>query len=161
MPEILLIADTHIGHSKILEFEPKNRSFANIYEHDAEIVNRWNSIVTPKDTVIHGGDVLFGRHSFEILKELNGIKKLILGNHDTYPTALYLEYFNKVFGSMRIGKDMIFTHIPIHESQFYRFKKNIHGHVHSKSLSDNRYINVSADNTGLTPIPLDWILKND
>jgi len=153
MAEIFLISDTHFGHRKILEFEKQKRPFSCIEEHDQFLVEQWNAAVSRRDTVIHLGDVLFRTESFQILPRLNGIKKLVLGNHDTYPTASYLRHFNKVLGSMRMGKNIL-THIPIHPSQFYRFDTNIHGHVHSQYIQDSRYINVSAEMTGLKPIAI-------
>ena len=80
-----------------------------------------------------------------------------MGNHDSYPTHLYLEHFNKLYGSVKI-KDVLLTHVPIHESQLNRFRKNIHGHLHSSILNDNRYINVSVERINLTPILLNDII---
>jgi len=154
-----VIADTHFGHKKVLGFEAKHRPFETVEEHDDELVRRWNNAVKPKDTVWHLGDVLFGRESFAILGRLNGVKKLVMGNHDRYPSALYLEHFNQVCGAAEL-RDCILTHIPVHESQFARYKVNIHGHLHSERLADSRYINVSAEHTGLAPVLLDDLLHN-
>ena len=152
MNRVFVIADTHFGHAKILEYEPEHRLFSSIEDHDAELVYRWNFTVKKSDTVWHLGDVLLGTKNFEILRELNGIKNLVLGNHD-YPVIKYLEYFNKVLGSVQLH-NCILTHIPVAESQFSRFKANIHGHLHSNTLEDKRYYNVSAERLNLTPKPL-------
>lgn len=153
MAEIFLISDTHFGHHKILEFEELRRQLGKtIEEHDAALVERWNSVVSPKDTVWHLGDVLFGRHSFKILGGLNGIKKLVKGNHDTYNVKNYLHYFNDVHGCYKMD-DFLLSHIPIHESQKYRFKGNIHGHMHGKVLQDPFYCNVSCEQVAFRPIP--------
>lgn len=54
----------------------------------------------------------------------------------------------------------ILTHIPVHPYQLeYRFKYNIHGHMHSKALDDPRYICVSAERVNLTPIPYETLKK--
>lgn len=156
MNRIFIIADTHFGHKKILQFEKTNRPFATIEEHDEELVHRWNAVVKPKDTVWHLGDVLFGRSTFEILKQLHGIKKLVMGNHDRYPSELYLEHFNHVCGAAEVH-NCILTHVPVHPSQFKRYKANIHGHLHSTKLDDARYINVSAECIELAPILLDVV----
>ena len=159
MNRIFVISDTHFGHKKIIEFEAENRPFATVEEHDAELVRRWNAAVKPKDTVWHLGDVLFGRGSFKILGALNGVKKLVMGNHDRYPSQLYLEHFSQVVGSAEM-RGCILTHVPVHPSQFERYKANIHGHLHSTRLEDERYINVSAECIGLAPVPLDDLLHN-
>lgn len=154
---LFVIGDTHFGHHNILGFESAHRPFATIEEHDEALVERWNAVVRPRDTVWHLGDVLFGRHSFRHLSRLNGTKKLVAGNHDCYPTALYLEHFNRVVGSAEV-KGCILTHIPVHESQFRRYKLNIHGHLHSRRIADPRYVCVSAEHYGLAPVELDRVI---
>jgi calcineurin-like phosphoesterase family protein len=55
------------------------------------------------------------------------------------------------------------THIPVHYCELeYRFKKNIHGHMHEKVVlfndkPDSRYINVSCEQINYTPIALEEI----
>jgi calcineurin-like phosphoesterase family protein len=75
MPNTYVIADTHFGHKAIIEFEGKLRPFKTIEEHDEALIENWNRTVTPFDTVIHLGDVLFGGKSFQCLNRLNGVKK--------------------------------------------------------------------------------------
>lgn len=159
MPETFLISDTHFGHERILEFEPVRAELAKtIQEHDEELVARWNRTVRPKDTVWHLGDVLFGAHNFGILGRLNGYKKLVKGNHDHFNANRYLEHFADVQGAVKMD-DLLFTHIPIHESQKYRFRGNVHGHLHSKTLDDPFYFNVSCERINFTPIPLHIVKK--
>jgi calcineurin-like phosphoesterase family protein len=153
-----LIADTHFSHRNIIRFEGEARPFATIEEHDAELVARWNATVTKQDTVWHLGDVLFGSAAFAILPQLNGTKKLVLGNHDRYPIARYLQHFTRVAGVAELG-GCILSHVPVHPSQFPRFRANIHGHLHSRSLDDPRYINVSVERIGLRPVALDELLS--
>ena len=161
MNRVFVIADTHFGHKKIItpEFEGALRPFATIEEHDEELIKRWNAAVKPKDTVWHLGDVLFGKATFALLPRLNGIKKLVMGNHDRYPSARYLEHFNIVLGAAEV-RDCIFTHIPVADTQFSRYRANLHGHMHSKKMADKRYICVSAEHTGLAPALLDTVLFN-
>lgn len=157
-PRVWLIADTHFGHKNILKFEAPYRPFSTIEEHDEALIDRWNSVVAQTDSVWHLGDVLFGRHSFAVLPRLHGRKKLVLGNHDHYSIALYLEHFAKVFGAAEIA-DCVMTHVPVHPSQLsIRYRANIHGHLHSLKLDDPKYICVSAEQNKLTPILLDEII---
>ena len=60
------------------------------------MIDRWNSVVRPNDIIYHLGDFAFGRHNIKIAERLNGKKRLIMGNHDTYSTADYLSYFDKL-----------------------------------------------------------------
>lgn len=157
MNRVFIIADTHFGHSKIIELESAARPFASVEEHDNELVRRWNDTVGPKDTVWHLGDVLFGAAAFSTLAKLNGVKRLVMGNHDHYPAAKYLEHFNSIHGTATTH-GYILTHVPVHPGQFERFAGNIHGHLHSHTLDDPRYINVSAERINLTPALLDTVI---
>lgn len=171
MSRIFVISDTHFGHKKILEFEKIARPFATIEDHDRELIARWNAVVTKRDTVWHLGDVYFGKDGHQALGELNGYKRLVLGNHDHYPLAIYQQYFGKIYGAAEY-KDCLLTHVPIHECQMYRYRKNIHGHMHSKRVMkiqrrfepysddepDEQYVCVSAEHTGLAPILLDSVV---
>ncbi len=155
---IFVIADTHFGHKNIIQYESEYRPFSSIEEHDQALIDNWNSVVKPTDTVWHLGDVLFGLHSFSLLGKLNGIKKLTLGNHDNYDIREYLKYFTKIAAAV-VVKGYLLSHIPICGNQFPRFKGNIHGHMHSRKLKDPRYACVSVEQIGLKPILLDQVVE--
>lgn len=156
---IFVISDTHFCHAKVIEFEREHRPFETIEAHDEELVYRWNHTVKPKDTVWHLGDVVFGRSNIDILSRLNGVKKLVMGNHDTMRADEYLRYFNSVHACVRKG-GFLMSHVPIHPYQFYRFTGNIHGHMHSETLDDPRYECVSVERTELAPILMDTAMHN-
>jgi calcineurin-like phosphoesterase family protein len=153
MTETFFIADTHFGHKNIIKFDgiKEYRNFDTIEEHDAELVRRWNSVVGKKDIVWVLGDFCFGKRNLSIAGELNGIKKLVLGNHDTYQSADYLKYFHKLYGAVEY-RGAILTHVPVHHEQFERFRYNIHGHLHNNIINDERYLCVSAEQINLTPV---------
>ncbi|SHJ19022.1 Calcineurin-like phosphoesterase superfamily protein [Malonomonas rubra DSM 5091] len=160
MADIFFTADTHLGHAKILEYEPETRGrFSSIEEHDEHLIERWNSVVRPGDTVWHLGDVSFQRQGFNSARRLNGYKKLILGNHDILDSQDYLQLFAKLHGSVFFKGVALLTHLPIHPQQFHRFAFNFHGHLHSKSLDDPRYINVGVDQWDLRPVSWDELKK--
>lgn len=154
-----VIADTHFGHKNIIKLEAEHRPFKTIEEHDTELIARWNAVVTANDVVWHLGDVLFGKHSFAALAQLKRIKRLVMGNHDLYPAKEYLHYFNSIYGCFEAG-GCILTHMPVHESQFERYRLNIHGHLHTKPLADQRYICVSAEQLELQPTLLYALIEN-
>jgi calcineurin-like phosphoesterase family protein len=161
MSETFFISDTHFGHTNILEYEKEARPFNNITEMNETMITRWNSVVKPMDKVYHIGDFCFGRENIKIAKFLNGQKRLVLGNHDKYPTVEYLQYFLSVHGAL-FWNNCVLTHIPVHPGQLeHRSQYNIHGHLHSKKIQDyrwdwpvddDRYINVSCEQNNLTPI---------
>ena len=149
MNKVYVIADTHFGHRKVVEFRP----WATVEEHDRVLVERWNATVNKHDTVWHLGDVcLGGRDKLAILATLNGVKKLVLGNHDVYPRDSYAPYFSKIYGAAE-WNDCILTHIPIHPYQLdVRYRLNVHGHMHAATIQgDNRYRCVSAEQTDYRP----------
>jgi len=159
MNRVFVITDTHFGHKSILEFEKEFRPYATIEEHDKDLVARWNAAVKKDDTVWHLGDVYFGKNGHQIMQALNGIKKLVMGNHDHYDTSIYLQYFSRVYGAASYN-DCILSHVPVHPNQLARrFRKNIHGHMHSKKLDDPRYVCVSAEQIGLAPILMSEVIK--
>lgn len=154
--------DSHCYHKKIMEFEPDFRPFSSVEEHNEVLIENHNRVVKPNDIVWHLGDVVFGCvENIEIMSRFNGKKKLVLGNHDKSKVddlRKYMDYFTHIYG-VASYKGFVLTHIPVHPSQFWRYKGNIHGHVHSGTLDDPRYINVSMEAINLTPIPYDEILN--
>ena len=148
MSIVRYISDLHLSHNNMA----LRRGFVNFEEHDRHIVKNWNNVVNKRDVVYILGDVTFEKSTpYILLNQLNGIKKIILGNHDQpQHVPELLKYVNNV-ASMKYLKDkqfgnIILSHAPIHPQELeYRFNINIHGHVHENTLPDKRYINVSAE----------------
>jgi calcineurin-like phosphoesterase family protein len=107
---------------------------------------------------------------YGILKRLNGKKYVILGNHDKIGhTRKLLEYVESVAGMVQY-KGIMLTHCPIHPMELeYRFKHNIHGHIHENLVEydfklfgislfkrvDKRYNCVSCEHVNYTPKTLE------
>ena len=83
---IFLIADTHFGDENIRLYE--ERPFPDTDTMDREIIRRWNSVVGDNDLVYHLGDFCSGGQDRcrELLSQLKGRKRLLIGNHDAYLT---------------------------------------------------------------------------
>jgi calcineurin-like phosphoesterase family protein len=177
-----VISDLHFGHENILKFKDGDkpmRVFDSI-EHMHEIViTNWNKVIHEKDTVYVLGDVAMPRRGISVMEQLKGRKVLIKGNHDLFPLKDYLPYFDDIRGCHIIDNRAIMTHIPIHPDCLGRFKVNIHGHLHThvvteekyvhypkefcyrpEAVPDKRYINVCVEQTGYTPVLIDDILKD-
>ena len=167
-PKVYVISDTHFGHDNIIKFEPEARGhYKDIKEHDLDLLARWNSVVRPEDTVWHLGDVYFVR-GWEVLPHLNGKKRLVLGNHDAKKEEVLMRHFFRIYGVAVYG-DCILSHVPVHPYQLaHRFKKNIHGHMHSKRVllgdcktdPDERYVCVSVEHTDLKPVLLQHVIQH-
>lgn len=149
MGKIFLISDLHFGHENMA----KHRGFESAQEQDSFIIKCWNEVVNKKDTVFILGDITMEKSTgYSLLNQLNGYKKVILGNHDKpQHVPELLKYVNSVSGMLKY-KGYILTHFPIHESELSRFKGNIHGHVHENSLSNKRYLNVSCEVLNYYPL---------
>ena len=90
---IFFIADLHLGHDNICEYEGPNRGGSKtIEEHDDWIVYQWNSVVRNTDLTWVLGDVAFSHEGLAKMKRMNGSKHLILGNHDMFSNKKY--YFD-------------------------------------------------------------------
>lgn len=177
------ISDTHFGHKKILEYEKEHRPFDSIEEMNEAIIDRWNSVVRPKDIVYHLGDFALHSSYIPLAGKLAGKKYLVLGNHDTFHPSVYLPYFHKLLGGV-FWKSCVLTHMPVSESGLgQRWFLNVHGHLHSKIMkkvqlggfnpvtneyystiedkiiADPNYFNVSCEQNNLTPIHAEIILE--
>lgn len=84
-------SDLHYGHANIIRY--CNRPFKNVEQMNKTLVDRWNSIVKPEDTVFHIGDFVFygGKEApegitkaQEIQNMLNGTVIHLQGNHDCF-----------------------------------------------------------------------------
>ena len=76
------IADMHLGHKNVLKVD--NRPFLSVSEMDKVLIEKWNSRVSTNDDVYLLGDVCYRSEHIPAwyLKQLNGRKHLIQGNHD-------------------------------------------------------------------------------
>lgn len=156
---IWFTSDTHFGHERIIEL--CDRPFKDADHMNDMLVENWNRVVAPEDTVFHLGDVALGKidDSLAQVSRLNGFKVLVNGNHDRpfmkkgKPaeadwTRRYEEVFNVVFNhnsafALQDGTYVNLSHFPYdgdsHGEDRYRSARIaddgktvlIHGHSHS------------------------------
>lgn len=149
MSNVYVISDLHLGHENMAI----RRGFNNADEMNEHIIKSWNKVVNTKDTVYVLGDITNEKTSpYELLKRLKGVINVVGGNHDEKNhTRKMLEYVNSYAGMIDY-KGFVLTHCPVHSSQLeFRYRANIHGHVHENSIDDNRYINVCCEVINYTP----------
>lgn len=156
MANVFLISDTHFGHTNIIKY--CDRPFANVDEMDDALIKNWNNVVSPHDKVYHLGDVTLSAKKLWIMEQLNGTKVLIRGNHDIFKLQAYTPYFKDVRATHELS-GLLLSHIPVHDSQKYRFKGNVHGHIHEKNLNDPWYYNISVEQIDYRPISLDAVIE--
>jgi calcineurin-like phosphoesterase family protein len=152
-----IISDTHFGHANILRFTGADGNlirpeFETVEEMDDIMCQNWSRKVKNSDTIYHLGDVAIPRKFLQLIGKLPGRKILIKGNHDIFK----LQDYTEIFVDIRI----ICSHIPISDRQLNnRFKFNVHGHMHTNSMEDSKYLNVCVEKTNYSPISLDEVLE--
>lgn len=174
MSKIFLTSDCHLNHLNILKYEPVSRPFKTVEEMNKAIINNWNSVVSPEDTVYVCGDLCMGPIDKveECIRQLNGKIILVRGNHDTANRirlykVLGIEVKDIEYISYK-GRFFILCHFPIANEEFIKMVRqdnsevvNLYGHVHSNApvgYKDGTY-HVGADTNNLTPISLEQIWK--
>lgn len=153
MSNSLFIGDCHFGHKN----QTKWRPFESEQEITALILSNMRKAVTKRDTLYILGDCILHPDSLNVLDDIPGTKILILGNHCTekVKTSELISVFDDIHGMMKY-KEFWLTHAPIHPDEL-RGKVNIHGHVHTNTLKDMRYVNVSCEAVGYAPVSLHTI----
>ena len=149
-----LIGNCQFGRATIIK--QNKRPFDNVQEMNEEMIQRWNSVVTDEDDVIHLGNFAWDpKTAQDALLRLNGTIFFTRGEHDAALEVLESK------GMLRSRVKMIdcLTHLPeLNLSMTYwplkvwpnkRGKKsyNIIGYPEKKFKSDpkDRIINVSTD----------------
>lgn len=162
-------SDTHFGHANIIKYS--NRPYGNIKEHDNDLIKKWNSKITDKDTVYHLGDVFFGTPKYfnEIFHQLNfGFLYVLCGNHDKGFSEWYRDYKPKnvrflppYYRTKAEGTDIILCHFPIREwDKAHRGSYHLFGHVHgSHPQRQERSLDVGVDTNNYYPYSFEEIKK--
>lgn len=154
-PREFFIADLHFGDERVAT--QRRLLLQDGQGHDTEIARRWNATVAANDTVYVLGDIGAHRHAIAKLRNLRGNKHLIAGNADNLAAI----HQANLFASISVARwlpGLLLTHIPVHESQLRPGMTNLHGHLHAKAVSDNRYLCVSVEQIGLAPISLEALV---
>ncbi len=165
MRTIWIVSDSHFGHRNIIDY--CGRPFDSVESMNEAMVERWNAVVKPQDKVYHLGDFVINKKWIDIGKMLNGHKRLVIGNHDpidTHLAAYQAAGFEKFYSVVEKFKGMVLTHVPIHPMTVGRWKTNLHGHIHEKTVwiggtsePDYRYINMCVEHNGYAPVALEAI----
>ena len=163
---ILFTADTHFGHENIIKF--CNRPFENVEEMDRVLAENWNHRVCANDDIYILGDFCYRNdvsQAIDLLKNLNGRKHLIAGNHDMkyLKNQEFREQFVEVEYMLTISVDntrIVLCHYPIAEwDGFFRGTYHIYGHIHNAKnaafhhlRSVEQALNAGCDITRFVPV---------
>ena len=170
---IYYIADNHFGDERIRQLA--RRPFPSVKDMDDTMIYLWNQRVSKKDKVYIVGDfAVDSQTAVKTLKELNGEKILILGNHDSVFDEKTLCYFDLTATICTIRDEnhsVTLCHYPLlsYENSIYG-GYHVFGHIHNnphdiatkiiKHLP--QHLHCGADVIGFTPKTLQELicLKN-
>lgn len=166
MKTIWFISDTHFFHANMLKFTDDKGAlvrpgFASIEDMNETMVQNWNAVVKPQDHVWHLGDVTFQYNGIfnNIMSQLNGHKRLVVGNHDKMLNPNLFRWFEKV--ELWRGfkeENFVCSHIPLRKDNFRGgVQYNVHGHIHERVIDDPTYVNVCVEQINYTPISMEEI----
>ena len=161
---IYFTSDLHFYHKNIIKYSPSFRSYENAEEMNEKLIEIWNSIVTPEDTVYNLGDLSMAANTkkvIEVAKRLNGKHFLILGNHDhsikkdkEKLIAMTKDDGNKMFEDIRDYKLLTFPGLQIALSHYpmagWEGQQHgavmLHGHLHDYITNvKGKILNVGFD----------------
>lgn len=136
------------------------RPFKSVKEQDDYLVEKWNSVVGPKDEVFHLGDFSTTNAGLDVIKRLNGRIHLVMGNYDD-PRPL--KKLKEIFATVVINADLELkngemVHLNHYPGKAVKDKFNLVGHIHSLWKVQRNMINVSCDAWNYTPISEDEII---
>lgn len=86
MSTLWFTSDLHFGHARILEYcKGRAALWSTVEDMNRGLVERWNAVVQPQDTVIILGDLAMGKRAETVpyLQWCAGLKVLVPGNHDS------------------------------------------------------------------------------
>jgi len=160
-------SDHHFFHKRILEYQADTRPFNNLDEMHAELIKRHNEKVSPNDMVFFLGDFSFGKagETLGVLRQMNGIKHFIVGNHDKVILnnqtlrdefvwvkdihELKIPNYTKKFGPI------VLCHYPIYSwNRMHYGAPHFYGHTHGSIpvLHDGQARDIGADTSDCYPL---------
>ncbi|CAA2104576.1 metallophosphoesterase [Methylobacterium sp. Leaf102] len=170
MPKVHFTADSHVGHQALI-LSPRmqtQRPFASLHEHDETLVERWNAVVHPDDTVWHLGDFAYRcteTYALAIFLRLNGRKLLIRGNHERIGERLpWAEPVRDVAmialpDPAGVMRSIWLSHYPhVSYPRSHRGGLHLHGHSHGSVPGTATRADVGVDCWDWAPVTLDRIL---
>lgn len=148
------------------------RDFETIDEMNSAIVNNFNEVIGPDDTLIMLGDVAFGGFD-NIGKFLDRLVckniHLIFGNHDHHLERNKDDIQNRFISCQHYlevninDSNFVLCHYPLQSwNGLNKGVIHLHGHVHlpeHRKFGNGKKMDVGVDGNGLNPYLIDDIIK--
>lgn len=176
---IFFTADLHLGHDNIRKYT--NRPFSTVEEMDAKLIENWNRVVKPKDTVYILGDFAY-RNSTHGLAwyrwQLHGEAILVVGNHDDLrairrageewvqqgalrvPRPLFKEIHPGLTTFRQGDIFIVLSHYAMRSWDRSHFNSwHLFGHTHGRLPPYGKSFDVGVDCQNFTPLSLDEVIE--
>lgn len=157
-------ADPHFGHEGIIE--ATERPWKNSVVMDKHLIRIFNETVGVDDPVVIVGDLSLKTASHknyihQIVSKLNGIKILILGNHDVIKPFDYVD-----MGIHSVHTSLVFIYdgykfVVNHDPSISIICKDsvlIHGHIHTLYKTLKNCVNVGCEVWDFKPVSIHEII---
>ena len=153
-----------------------NRPFTDIEAMDQMLIDNWNRRVQSQDTVYILGDLMFRNKKppEEYLRQLNGKKHLIIGNHDRdWIKKCDLDKYFASVSNLNFISDgqhqMVLCHYPMMSWPHMMRAYMVFGHIHGNTDADywpliaqsERMLNAGVDVNGFQPVTFQELLNNN
>lgn len=166
-----ICSDLHFYHNNIIRYSPKTRSrFASVEEMNRFMIDEWNRVVQPDDTVYFLGDFAFcnATKAVNVARQLVGRRVMIAGNHDAklLDDEMFRDCWDEIHDYLEVKHDghrIAMFHYPIAQwSSCHRGSIHFHGHLHDSpsGLEKYRCRNVGFDFTGRVVSSLDDMIAD-
>lgn len=188
---VFVSSDYHFNHKNISKYCPESRGQFALYAEDGKflgtdfdamhtaIIDRHNSMVGINDHTYILGDIGFGsvKESIDSLSKMNGIKTIILGNHDrslvksgllkdkdALKQARIVEVDNYKVISRKINGSnigvVLFHHTIANWDGMHHGSIHLWGHEHGNGpIHPGRGQDVGVDTNSLYPYNMDKLLE--
>ena len=170
MTRTFFTSDTHFDDEYAIQYF--NRQFKNVEEMNAVIVEKWNRVVAPDDTVYHLGDFTLDdiRHFTKWASQLNGNIKILPGSHD-YPllkdfipserVQVIAPLISVEFPDIRMGDNpqvIVLCHYSMQVwDRSNQGSWHLFGHSHGKLKGIGLSFDVGVDCTEFMPLSLEEV----
>jgi len=171
-------SDHHFGHFNIIGFA--NRPFQTVEEMNKTMIDNWNAVVQPTDTVYHLGDLTLNDYNYagNIIQQLNGTICLVTvpfhhdkrwydksfyynGEYDYYTGSGHKLIYCQPIELLKVdlGKEwplkITLCHYPLEEWEAsYHQALHFHGHSHGTLPYKINRVDVGCDCWDFAPVSL-------
>ena len=156
MARHIFTADLHLGHANIIRH--CSRPFANVDEMDRTLIDNWNEVVRPSDTVWCLGDFAYHRADPRTLRrlfsQLRGSKHLIAGNHDGKAVRDLGWSSVRDYAEIAVDKTrVVLSHYSMRSWNAMRHGAvQLYGHSHGALPGTRQCLDVGVDAWGFRPV---------